>query len=63
MENKKVIGKKIGDISPTPDYIIVSMHEDGKIIIPMMDTVIEKGCKISILAKTDSIKKIIDLFT
>ncbi len=63
VKNKKVIGKKIGDISPTPDYIIVSMHEDGKIIIPMMDTVIEEDCKISILAKTGSIKKVIDLFT
>jgi trk system potassium uptake protein TrkA len=63
VENNKVIGKKIGDISPTKDYIIVSLHENGDIIIPMMDTVIEKGCKISILAKTGSIKKVIDLFT
>ncbi len=63
VENSKVIGKKIGDISPTKDYIIVSVHENGKITIPMMDTVIERGCKISILAKTGAIKKIIDLFT
>ena len=63
VENNKVIGKKIGDISPTKDYIIVSLHENGNITIPMMDTVIEKGCKISILAKTGSIKKVIDLFT
>ena len=63
VKNNKVIGKKIGDISPTKDYIIVSLHENGNITIPMMDTVIEKGCKISILAKTGSIKKVIDLFT
>jgi trk system potassium uptake protein len=63
VENNKVIGKKIGDISPTKDYIIVSLHENGNITIPMMDTIIEKGCKISILAKTGSIKKVIDLFT
>ena len=63
VENKKVIGKRIGDISPTKDYIIVSVHENGKIIIPMMDTILEKDCKISILAKTESIKKVIDLFT
>jgi len=63
VENKKVIGKKIGDISPTKDYIIVSLHENGDIVIPMMDTVLEKGCIISILAKTESIRKVIDLFT
>ena len=63
VENDKVIGKKIGDISPTRDYIIVSVHENGKITIPMMDTILERGCKISILAKTGSIKKVIDLFT
>jgi trk system potassium uptake protein TrkA len=63
VENSKVIGKKICDISPTKDYIIVSLHENGNITIPMMDTVLERGCKISILAKTGSIKKVIDLFT
>lgn len=63
VKNDTVIGKKIGDISPTRDYIIVSIHENGKIIIPMMDTVLEKDCKISILVKTESIKKVIDLFT
>lgn len=63
VQNKEVIGKKIEDISPTKDYIIVSLHENGNIIIPMMDKVLKKNDKISILAKTESIKKIIDLFT
>ena len=61
--NNSIIGKKIGDISPNPNYIIVSVYENGKITIPMQDTIIKDGVKLSVLIKKDYIKKIIDLFT
>lgn len=61
--NPKVTGKKIGDLSPNPNYIIVAVYENGNINIPMLDKIIEDGVKISILVKTNHIKKIIDLFT
>jgi len=63
VDNKKFDGKRIGDISPTKEYIIVAIYENGNIIIPMADMVIKKGTKISILAKTDAIKKILNDFT
>lgn len=61
--NPAVIGKKISDLSPNPHYIIVAVYENGEIKIPMPDTVIKSNVKISILVKTDYIKKIIDLFS
>ena len=61
--NKSVVGKKIGDLSPNPNFIIVALHENGKIKIPMQDTIINEGVKISILIRTGYIKKIIDLFS
>jgi trk system potassium uptake protein TrkA len=61
--NPKVIGKKIGDLSPNPNYIIVATHENGEINIPMQDKIIESNVKISILIKTNHIKKIIDTFS
>ncbi|MDI6644731.1 MAG: TrkA family potassium uptake protein [Methanobacteriaceae archaeon] len=63
VENKKVIGKRIGDISPTDDYIIVALYNNGDIIIPHSDMKLEEGNKISILVKTKSVKKITKLFT
>lgn len=61
--NPSVIGKKIGDLSPNKDYIIVAVYENGNIMIPMLDKIIEKDTKVSILAKTDRIKKVIDQFS
>lgn len=61
--NNKVIGKKIGDLSPNPSYIIIAVYQNGQINVPMPDKVLNEGDKISILIKTDKIKKIIDLFS
>jgi trk system potassium uptake protein TrkA len=61
--NPSVIGKKIGDLSPNPNYIIVALNENGNIRIPLQDDIIENNVKISILIKTGYIQKIIDLFT
>lgn len=63
VESEKFDGRRIGDISPTKQYIIVAVYENGNIMIPMADMVLKKGTKISILVKTESVKKILDIFT
>ena len=64
VENKKVIGKKIGDLSPTKEYIICAVYKgpENEIIIPEPDMVLEEGNKISILIKTKSIKNVVKKF-
>ena len=61
--NSKVIGKKIGDISPTDDYIIAAIHKNGEIKIPKDGMMLKKGDRISILAKTHAIKAVTKKFT
>ncbi len=64
VENKKVIGKKIGELSPTKEYIICAVYKgpENEIIIPEPDMVLEEGNKISILIKTKSIKNVVKKF-
>jgi trk system potassium uptake protein TrkA len=64
VENKKVIGKKIGELSPTKEYIICAVYKgpENEIIIPEPDMVLEEGNKISILIKTKSIKDVVKKF-
>jgi trk system potassium uptake protein TrkA len=61
--NNKVIGKKIGDLSPTDDYIIAAIHKNGEIKIPKDGMMLKKGDRISILAKTHAIKAVTKKFT
>ncbi len=63
LENNKVIGKKIGDISPTKNFIIVAIYENGDINIPNPDMVLNKGNKISILVKSKFAKEVMKKFT
>ena len=63
LENEKVIGKKIGDVSPTQDFIIVAVYENGDISIPHPDMILEKDMKISILVKTSYAKNVMKRFT
>jgi trk system potassium uptake protein len=63
LDNEKVIGKKIGDISPTEDFIIVALYENGNIIIPKPEMILKKDMKISILVKTKYAKEIMKRFT
>jgi trk/ktr system potassium uptake protein len=63
LNNAKAIGKKIGDISPTEDFIIVALYENGNIIIPKPEMILKKGMKISILVKTKYAKEIMKRFT
>lgn len=61
--NSKVIGKKIGELSPTDDYIIAAIHKNGEIKIPKDGMMLKDGDRISILAKTHAIKAITKKFT
>ncbi|MDP3065873.1 MAG: TrkA family potassium uptake protein [Methanobacteriaceae archaeon] len=63
LENKKTVGKKVGDVSPTDEYIIVAIHHNGDLTIPTADMVLEKGDKISVLVKTHAVKKVTKMFT
>ncbi|MGC9517293.1 MAG: potassium channel family protein [Methanomicrobiales archaeon] len=60
--NNQIIGKKIGDINPTEDYMICAMHENEEIIIPKPDMILKKGDKVSILAKTKAVRKVVNKF-
>ncbi len=63
IQNSKAIGKRVGDLSPTDDYIIAAIHHNGNITIPNEDTVLAKNEKISVLVKKDAVKKVTSLFT
>jgi len=63
VDNAKMVGKKIGDISPTDDYIIAAIHKNGEIKIPKDGMMLKKGDRISILAKTKAIKAVTKKFT
>ena len=63
LENDKVIGKKVGDVSPTDNFIIVAIYENGDIIIPKPNMVLNKGNKVSILVKSKFAKEVMKKFT
>ena len=63
VENPKIIGRTIGELSPTKDYIICAIYKDDEeITIPQQDMVLEEGFKISILIKTEAIKRVVKMF-
>jgi trk/ktr system potassium uptake protein len=62
VKNKEVIGKRIGDISPTDDYIVCAVYNNGEITIPKDDTVLNDGDKISILVKTRAVRNVVKKF-
>ena len=63
IKNKKVIGKRVGEISPAEDYIIVAVYKNGQLTIPRDDMILNEGDKISILVKTKSVKEIVNMCT
>ncbi|MBE6505804.1 MAG: TrkA family potassium uptake protein [Methanobrevibacter sp.] len=56
--NDKVVGKRIDQISPTKDYIIIAMYHGGKLVIPQEDSIIARGEKVSVLVKRGSFSKV-----
>ena len=63
VKNKKIIGKRVGDISPTDNSIIVAIYKNGEITIPREDMVLNDGDKISILVKSEYVKDIVKMCT
>lgn len=63
VQNKKIIGKRIHEISPTNDYIIVAVHNNGNITIPRSEMVLNQGDKISVLVKSQAAEYATSLFT
>jgi trk system potassium uptake protein len=63
VQNKKIIGKRIHEISPTNDYIIVAVHNNGNITIPRSEMVLNQGDKISVLVKSQAAEYAASLFT
>jgi trk system potassium uptake protein TrkA len=63
VKNEKVIGKQIMEISPTDNYIIVAVYNNGDITIPKANMVLNEGNKVSILVKTNAVKDVVKMFT
>lgn len=56
--NDKIVGKKVSEISPNENFIIISIHTKKGLEIPQPDRVLARGEKISILVKNSSIRKV-----
>jgi len=63
VENRNVLGKQIGDVSPTDDFIIAALYKNGEIIIPKKEDILNLGDRISVLVKINAVKKTTQLFT
>ena len=60
--NSKLVGKRIEEISPTKDYIIIATYPNGKLVIPQKDNIIARGEKVSVLVKRGSFGKVAKKF-
>lgn len=56
--NDKVIGKRINQVSPTKDFIIIATYQSGRLVIPQEDSIISRGEKVSVLVKRGSFSKV-----
>ena len=56
--NDKLVGKRIREISPTKDYIIIATYDNGKLIIPQENNIIARGEKVSVLVKRGAFSKV-----
>lgn len=63
IENDNVDGKRIGELSPTDNFIIVAVFKNGDITIPRPEMILRKGMKISVLVKTKYASEIMKMFT
>lgn len=63
VDHEKTIGKRVGDLSPTNDFIIVALYENNNIVIPKPDMVLKEGMKVSILVKTKFAQDVLKRFT
>ena len=63
VDHENTIGKRVGDLSPTDDFIIVAIYEKGQIMIPKPDMILNKGMKVSVLVKTKFAQDVLKRFT
>lgn len=63
IENKKLFGKKVLDYSPTENYIICAVYNEGDLIIPQKDTLFYKNQKISVITKSNYVKQVTKFFS
>lgn len=56
--NDKIIGKRIDQVSPTKDFIIIATYQSGRLVIPQEDSIIARGEKVSVLVKRGSFSKV-----
>ncbi len=63
VKSNKVIGKRIGDISPNENFIIVMCHKNNEVLIAQNDIILEKHDLVSVLVRTKAIKKTKKYFT
>jgi trk system potassium uptake protein len=61
--NDKAVNKKVGDLSPTDNYIIAAIYKNGEINIPKEDMVLTLGDRIFVLVKNPAVKATTKLFT
>lgn len=62
VKSGKIVGKRIGDISPSKNFIVVMYHKDNNVLIAQNDIVLEKNDKVTLLVKTNAVKKTRKLF-
>ena len=60
---KKVIGKRIGQISPTKDFIIIMCEKDNVELIANDEIILDEDDTVTVLVKRKSIKKTRKYFT
>lgn len=63
VKSNKVVGKEIGQISPSKDFIIVLCNKNNEDIIAQNNIVLSKDDKITVLVKSNKIKKVKKYFT
>ncbi|MGZ7209967.1 MAG: potassium channel family protein [Methanobacterium sp.] len=63
VDSEKSIGKRVGDLSPTDDFSIVAIYDNGNIVIPKPDMMLKEGMKVSILVKTKFAQDVLKRFT
>ncbi|MDR2873361.1 MAG: NAD-binding protein [Methanobrevibacter sp.] len=61
--NIKINGKRVSEVSPTDDYILIALYRQGNLKIPKPDDILSKGDNILVLVKKGMIKKVNKAFT
>lgn len=63
VKSSKIIGKSIGEISPSKNFIIIMCEKNEQELIANNDIILEKDDKVTVLVKRKAIKKTRKLFT